>query len=362
MSEGPGQLDGRGAFLLLLKHEHLDPSHPPTQRVQIWRRDGRHTSFRIHVGDEHGFFIKQGNGRTALGTVFHEFKMLEMLSREAGLQQYLPKTLGYDAHDDALIAALPFASVDLRTALRGEKAVPTADVLAWLGVAIARLHSVAVRKSDLNAPNHEPPWVLSLGRPRASLRRELSAGNLDLIRMLQGEPHLIDRLAQLRLLWQQRALIHFDIRFENIVLATDSLVMGKETYIVDWEFSALGDPRWDIACVLADCMALWVRSVVADKGALNPEPDLSTATKPLVAFHASIKAFWQSYRGVIDGKDEMLETCISLAGARLIQLAYEMTQGHRQLSLDAAHMLQAGSNLVCGEGPCGRELLGLDGQ
>ena len=45
--------------------------------------------------------------------------------------------------------------------------------------------------------------------------------------------------------WNQDILIHFDFKFEHLILETD----GKVKTIVDWEMADMGDIHWDIASI-----------------------------------------------------------------------------------------------------------------
>jgi hypothetical protein len=351
-------MDERSALILLIVRGHLRSDVSPPWGLRIWRRSGRHTSFRIHVGSECGFFVKQGDGRDRLGAVRHEARLLARLERRPEIEPFLPRLVTHHEPEDVLVETLAQRSRDLRAALHPSK-IPSLDVMVWLGESLSALHATAPSALGEEAILHPPPWVLLLSRPRPTLLRELSFGNHELIRLLQKDRHIEEGMRRLRRDWRQACPIHFDLRFENVVVEPADDGSSRGGSLVDWEFAGIGDPRWDVACVLAECLALWIQSTSGSsdrKGGADP----ATAARPLVAFRDPLRGFWRRYLSRYGPPNDFLDGCIGFCAARLIQLAYEMTQGSGRLTMHAALMLQSASNLLASPPEMARQLLGLD--
>ncbi len=80
------------------------------------------------------------------------------------------------------------------------------------------------------------------------------------------------------------ALVHADVRWENIVLAGD----GGAAVLIDWEDAGRGAPAWDVGCLLAAYDGYLARAEVQAGGAP------AAALRRIVAAHCA--AAWQAYR------------------------------------------------------------------
>jgi aminoglycoside phosphotransferase (APT) family kinase protein len=183
-----------------------------------------------------------------------------------------------------------------------------------------------------------------------------SQGNVKLLRTIRQSESLFRGLDSLRAKWRQECLVHGDPRWDNILLSR----RGDLT-VVDWELSTLGDPCWDLGCVLVEHVNFWLGSVPITACTL-PDDLVAKTRAPLVRVRASLAAFWQAYitarRWNARTARRALIKCVEFAGARLVQSAIEQTQGSTSLNALAVYQVQLAANLLL-RPQAAAELLGL---
>jgi aminoglycoside phosphotransferase (APT) family kinase protein len=322
--------------------------------VVITRTDRRNHNYRV-AGATRDLFIKQGARATTIGTVAREaatYELLSLAGMPSILGKYLVQCLGYDAAEGVLILEAIARAEDLHAYHMRCGRFPD-RVAVELGAGLALLHHVmrplAHARMD-DAPPHVRPTVFTLGAPDMSILREASAVNLKVIRLVQ-EHHVFNReLPRLAAEWQSESFIHGDVKLANCL--TYRTREGGRVYgikWVDWEFAGLGDPRWDVGSLLSDYLALWVFSIPIPR---SDEPDrmLDSARFPLSRIQRVFQRFLASYLrarslGSADAATWTL-TAIRMAGARLVQTAYEYAAGANELTAPVVALLQLAANIL----------------
>ena len=107
---------------------------------------------------------------------------------------------------------------------------------------LANLHSLELEKSGL----------LSLGKPEGYVKRQVEGWTKRYFKAATDEISSMHFVAE----WMKSnmpvktstALIHNDYKYDNLVLAIDSLEIKA---VLDWEMSTVGDPLMDLGTVLA---------------------------------------------------------------------------------------------------------------
>ena len=148
----------------------------------------------------------------------------------------------------------------------------------------------------------------------------------------------------------QQTLIHGDMKWNNILIVKDKYHdQISKIKIVDWEFSGIGDPAWDIRGVLHDFIGFWLFSlpITGNEDAEN----LVTSTQcPLDNLKKAIRSFWKEYlnSGEINESesDKLLIRSTRYCAIRLIQKAYELHQSSSQLTNIGIYLIQTGINIV----------------
>lgn len=202
---------------------------------------------------------------------------------------------------DALADALPQAVlVDERRQVlvlfaAGQSPLAPTPSLAWsLGKLTAGWHKataglplpVTASAGILRLPTTDPDdWGL-----RAHAARRLGE-------RIAADPLLSGLLEAGAAAWRPECLVHGDLKWDNC------LVEANRVRVIDWELSGLGDPAWDVSCVIAEQLAL--------------HPGTGPGESPVTS------AFIGSYRCTAD---DFARRCALFTIARLAHLALEQVE------------------------------------
>lgn len=111
---------------------------------------------------------------------------------------------------------------------------------------------------------HTSPGPLSQVRPMLSSATDLldsrmgsgrGDGNgeqLRLLARLRADRSVRATVESVRESWQSAAFLHGDLRRSNVL----GFPAAGRLWLIDWEHSGRGDPRWDLACVLGELLVL----------------------------------------------------------------------------------------------------------
>src|SRR5262249_17025170 len=150
------------------------------------------------------------NGRTASD----EARILGALTSHGGpAADHLPRLVHHEP-DEHLIVLEMLPEHESLLALQARAGWGAPGVAAAGGAGGARL----APNSRIDAEPAVTPWGLGGHRFGTSALRELTPSGLAMIRMLQ-DSGLADRLAQLRSEWQEVALVHGDLSWQNVLVA-----------------------------------------------------------------------------------------------------------------------------------------------
>ncbi len=200
------------------------------------------------------------------------------------------------------------------------------------------------------------PWILSLHETPSA--HQLGGGNSQLVDILRQYPEFPTALAAIKANWQYSALIHGDIKWENLMVCRKDVDAPLELKIIDWEIADIGDECWDVGGVLQAYLSFWIFSlpVTETNGTATPAFD-TEGIKPAMA------AFWTSYATARNlpqhTSRQVLVRCMSCAAARIIQTAYESSMMAPQLSRHALCKLQMSMNILKDPSGAVRDLMGL---
>jgi Ser/Thr protein kinase RdoA (MazF antagonist) len=239
------------------------------------------------------------------------------------------------------------------------------DSAAPLGDALGTFHRAFRERLSLSdewagLPT-APPWILFAHRPTPEIFARLSPANLQVLKLLQKNRTMTASLETLCNEWTPDALIHNDIKGDNVLVTThtDGHVSVR---IVDWELIQIGDAAWDVGTVFRDFLDYWLLSVPLS-GDLSPEQMLEGAHVPLAKIHPATRAFWQAYRRAAwidpDTAGPFLLRALRFAAARMAQGAYELSSTVPQPSNYAVAMLQLAANILADPRDASVHLFGI---
>ncbi|WP_162409395.1 phosphotransferase family protein [Acuticoccus sediminis] len=306
----------------------LTPHHSRHRNVRLARRDGR------------GWFLKEGDGGSGFGTIAHERSAYRALSAllPPGPALGVPEVAAYDAAADLLVLALVPDATDLaRIAQAGE---PLGALPAALGTALATLHGVdAAAARAQGIPVHLGTTIFQLDAPTVGQYCRFSRAQIELVTALQAQRGVMDALARLGEAWRPERLIHFDIRLANVLAADGRLTL------VDFEYLGVGDPRWDMAGMLAAFLEAWLVSApLGDPDGGNWRPDEARFSE--ASARAAIRTAWEAYRRTPGAPRIGAAEAARFAGARLVQGAYEHAAGLAEPDARVATLAAMGAEFL----------------
>ena len=335
----------------LLRRELLHPAAVVECDVLVIDASRRNRNFRVVSERGPSYLLKQGVGNDGARTVRHEAAVYRSLregpSRE-GMKRYLPACHGYDTERGVLTLQLLPRAESLRDYHVRRHRFPTA-LAKQLGDALGVLHRGSPAETDPGGMRG-PAWALSLHHPNVSVFRDVSAANLQLIKLIQGADELSRHLDDLRACWVNDAFIHGDVKADNVIAFAPN-TSGRKTRLalVDWEMAGRGDACWDAGSVFGEYLATWLLSMPIT-GEATPERFVELARYPLEAIQPAIRAFWHAYvrRMGFDAttSHHRLTRSVRYGAARLVQTCYESSQTTTHLMGATRCMLQLSLNIL----------------
>jgi len=321
----------------------------------------RHHNYSVIRRHGEGLFIKQMQPEQPFSaqTLQKEaacYVMMESDEALAGIHALMPRFRSYDPDRHILVVELIAGGENLSELHRRLNTFPV-DIAQHTGELLARYHETSVgellpRANAAIFPG-QPPWILSFHlMPRGSMQ-SLSAANGQFMAILQTYPDFAQALDRLRTSWRRNALIHGDMKFDNVVRADDGSMR-----VVDWELADVGDFAWDVASILQAYLTWWIATLQ------RVPDDLSDAAQyPIEHIQPAIRAFWDAYvssrRLSTREADAELERSVSFAGARMLQTVYESMAYAPVLTQQAVWQVQACMNILKEPRAAASDLLGF---
>jgi aminoglycoside phosphotransferase (APT) family kinase protein len=320
----------------------------------------RNLNMRARSSAGLSFFLKQGIGQEGRDSVACEADVYAAIEQSGQpIRCFLPRLIGFDADDQVLMLEMVADAEDLEQYHTRLGRFP-AGVGAALGHALAGLHAIEAPAEDGGRLNRAPAWALSFHHLGVEALGDLSPGNLEVASLVQRYPALGATFDNLSDAWRAEALCHFDLKWDNVLLASSRSDFAKRLRIIDWEAAGYGDPAWDVGCVLTAWLAFWVRSMAMTRG-ITSERLAETARHPLATMHHSIRAFWRSYVSGAELADAaaFLRRAMRYVAPRLVEEAVAQSQMAAGASSRARLLVQLAANVSQRPEQAVR-LLGLD--
>lgn len=323
----------------------------------------RHHNYSVIRRDGAGLFVKQMQPDQAYSaqTLQKEaacYVMMESDPALADIHALMPRFRAYDPDRHILVLDLIGNGENLSELHRRANAFP-ADIARRVGELLARYHDVSSRellpRANAAVFQGQPPWILSFHlMPRGSMQN-LSAANGQFMAILQGYPDFAAALDRIRGAWRRNALMHGDMKFDNVVVRADDQSM----HVVDWELADIGDSAWDVASILQAYLTWWIATLQR-----VPSGESSDAAEyPLESIQPAVRVFWDAYvssrRLSAREADAELERAVSYAGARMLQTVYESLTWAPSLTQHAVWQVQACINILKQPRAAATDLLGF---
>ncbi len=218
------------------------------------------------------------------------------------------------------------------------------------GKLLGELHRVFAYDGTNPVPflTTELPFVFNLHEPHPRLLSYLRSGGYHFIEQLQSDEALIHLWDVAREMWQINALIHGDVKLDNVIVIPRA---GEEEAthlkLVDWEMAQYGDTAWDVAGALQDFIFWWTIMMPNEDTA---EAMIKKAPFGFQELQPAITTYWHSYSGVSGLSDtaneELLSKAIFFSGFRCIQTAYEISSKFEHVPPIAQVLFNLGKSIV----------------
>jgi hypothetical protein len=206
-----------------------------------------------------------------------------------------------------------------------------------------------------------PDLIESLLWPSVGSFGQLSGGQVDYIRLVQGHSELSQSLSHMRDAWRTGSFVHMDFRWDNAI-AEESTDLSPSIRLVDWETGGWGDPAWDVGSVFAAFLADWLVSIV-ERPSAAPADALSAARYPLHRMQPAVRGFWREYvRGAAlreSNATRLLLRSTRMCAVRLCQSAFEALLYHDRANPGAYRLTQVARNMFLRTREAAVHLLGL---
>jgi aminoglycoside phosphotransferase (APT) family kinase protein len=321
----------------LLTRDLVDAGSIVDGDFTVQEMPGRNRNFGARGRTGTGFLLKQRSDPRA-DTIAHEARMYGILSANGPMREHLPRLRLYDQQEQILVLDLVRDAVDLAAHHRGRR--PTVGVASALGRLLAVLHGLSTAEHDWLSSFHWRPSALSLCRLPLGMLRDLTGASLQLCRIIQANADFVEQLEKLDRSWSATCVTHNDVRLTNVLYLPPA--RRPQLSMVDWEAACLGDPRWDLGSALGEYLSLWLCSIPVVSSAPVAQV-LPLARCPLPDVQRAIRACWAGYARHSGAAATGVARFVAV---RLVQTAFEITQGTGELTSDSVLHLQVAMNLL----------------
>lgn len=360
-------LTAQNLLHFLLERGVLEPAAAVDGDVRIAEITRRHRNFKLLRRNGTGLFIKQVKSWDAhtISALQREGTCCWLAANDGGfapLRAHLPPLRDYDTARNALVVEL-FAEAEGLMEYHQRRAEFPPEIGQELGRLLGELHTgVHIEPGDPRFATVFPgmlPPILTLHQTPSPALDTYGPAAAHVIGLIRADAAFARALADLVRGWQKTALIHGDVKWDNCLLVGTS--GHPDLKLVDWELADVGDPGWDAGAVFQAYLAFWVWSMPPAPAAADTL--VAQARFPLEQMQPAMQAFWKSYaetRGIpaSDNRRQLL-LCLRYAAGRMLQTAFEMAVGSRQLTSQTLLLVQLSQNLLTRTHEAVHELLGM---
>jgi aminoglycoside phosphotransferase (APT) family kinase protein len=335
--------------LYLIDASLLDRSHVLEPGFEVISSPRRNNNFQVVNPAGTSVMVKQATSVDRALTLAREaaaYRAFEALPPRH-TRPWRPDCLHYDGTAGILVLRLETGAQTVKHRVRRSGKV-SRHIASALGGALAQLHAVPAAGHRAPRPDPDgPPWILYLECPDAGVLETSSGAALEMIRIFQSSELACDVLREHRMTWRSDTFVHGDLRWENCLVTGSGPRPGVR--LVDWELSGAGDAAWDLGCVLAGYLRLWLDSVpIASESALVQA--VEAARFPLTDVQPCTRSLWATYTARrppnVEPAGRLVIRSVAFAGVVLLQSVYEEAQNASVFPPHLAYRLQLAFNVM----------------
>jgi Phosphotransferase enzyme family len=281
---------------------------------------------------------------------------------------FLPELLYFDPANSILIVRYLADYIDLYQYYTNEHKFPV-EVARSIGKLLATIHSQTFQQ-----PEHQKFWDDAKAQ-QANNRSQLASSHsaIDLIdrlthvtphvfqvtppeclqffRLYQRFPNLSVAIVDLGKSITPSCLVHHDLKLNNLLIDLDwERPSSTVIRLIDWERANWGDPAFDLGCLLASYLEIWLDGLPIGNN-LSINESLQLATTPLELLQPSLFALVQVYLGefpaITRTRPDYLDRVIQFAGLALIENIEGKIYAERNFDNRGIVILQVAKQLIC---------------
>lgn len=285
-----------------LSPESAEGSVPPIRELSR-----KHAVYRIAGGGDVGWIVKRPRPGAAVSAVADLDRELDVYRRAGALPalaRMMPpvRHLDFAGHTLVLGAVFPGTSELGRACREG----PSLEASRQLGTDLGTLHRQTAGAHD--------EWDLSPSMTALSRIASAVTALPNLLPAVASRGEVLEHLHRLSDGHEPLCFVHGDLSWEETLVTEDENLLQ----VIDWESAGLGDPSWDVACILEEHVHL------AEAGLTD-----------LRAISRSMRAFLDAYleaAGPALASDARVDRSIRLSGARLLETALALASSTHELN------------------------------
>ena len=355
----------REVIAYLLERGLLQPEHIVDGTLRAWNVSRRNRNYRIVWKNGPGLVLKQAEGASRIATLAREaavYRFFQSAENSAALAQYLPSFHFYDDENHVLVLPVIPGSESM-TLYHGRRGRLSVILAGALGEALAALHTVSRAGPPPDLGHHAQPLSFPVCWPDIGTYLTSSWASLEFLRILQESGDLCDWIDRVRKKWQPEAFFHGDMRLDNCIVYGTSSHRPTKVLLVDWEFSGIGDPLWDVGAVWAEYLSFWLNSIPVG-GDVPAARAVDLAERPLGSITPAIRKFWRAYKCSLPAEcapsSTTIVNAVEFTAARLVQIGFEQSELMDRVTAKAVALLQLSHNILRRPREAAVQLLGFD--
>lgn len=333
----------------LLEQQAIFPQALVEGSLEVTNISRRNLNFKIINERGPSYLLKQGIGKSNWQTLKRELDVYQYFKENDVLQAFVPNCYRYDNEQHIIILEFLKNARTIRQhhMMLGRFPIYLAHML---GSMIGTLHYLTqdIKTNDSLKQSFAGtlPFIFSIHQPDFRQFHQFSNANVELIKIIQSTREYKICLQENADRWQQEALIHGDIRWDNCLVCAGASGAKPRLKLIDWEYASLGDTCWDLGTVFSEYLNTWLLSVPV----FDDKPSVELAQFPVEKMQPAFRAFWSAYKKHVrlqplEEKNKLIKT-IQYTGVKLLQSNYEKLQSLHQITNVAIYSLQLSLNMM----------------
>lgn len=305
----------------------------------------RHHNFYIVTGDEDSIFVKIGAEGGTKQSLQNEINTLTKLS-DYSFSDSLPVLRAYDIGYPMIVLKYINGTTLSDFLLHTDCEKTLNPIFSDIAIFFRALHSRPTTPGKTTLDFSILDVLKNIIIPSSKSIDWLSQGQKSVTIAAQSSTSLFNAFEYVQFNWKCNSVTHSDFRLENIMIAQPTKPGDKTPVkIVDWEFSMIGDARWDIACLLAGGVYQWISSIPPFNDNAIDEAISSTSSQYRIN-KTIARALHHDYilPNSLDSND--LIYISYLVSLRLIQYAMESEKQHQKICYGSVLILQVAENIA----------------